>query len=463
MGECIGKCKEIILLAKKVYILGAGTSKADGMPMQSELLRYIFEFKLAEKENIEQGKFVNLKIEHYSADVYAAHDQFVECRKELAIFLLECFGTEQQARYAADMRMYLGNQEETLERHIEIGTMWERLLLEARDMQVTLEDIFTILDKTVIERRHFTSYSNENIKRIKWALQECIIFILSCQAEKISNAVNYSELCKMMLQERLNVDAKEDNLAVITLNWDSVFEKTLMEACQRWNEKHLDKKIFPDLCFYDYTFENDESRMPSTLVKAQGYYNLKLLKLHGSINWLVCPKCGRVYTDYRKNIALKELGTLQKNEQYCRVCKEQISYDGDAPCLESLIITPTYLKEFNNLHLQNIWHNAYIDLTEADEIVFIGYSLPDADFEMKNLLKRAVGKHVALTVVLRKEDNPQYYYEMMQTGGLQSDCIEKIIQKMRFPCQNYNSLFSANNITFYYGGLEKYLREVGND
>lgn len=105
--------------------------------------------------------------------------------------------------------------------------------------------------------------------------------------------------------------------------------------------------------------------------------------------------------------------------------------------------------------MQNIWYNAYIDLTEADEIVFIGYSLPDADFEMKNLLKRAVGKHVVLTVVLRKEDNPQYYYQMLQTGGLKSNCIKEIIQKMRFPCQSYNSLFSANNITFYYGGLEK--------
>lgn len=448
-------------MAKKVYILGAGASKADGMPIQSELLRYIFEFRLAERDNIGQEKFVNLKIEHYSADVYAAYEQFVECRRELAIFLLECFGTEQQARYAADMRKNFDNEEESLELHIEIETMWERLLLEARDMQVTLEDIFTILDKTVVERRHFTSYSNENIKRIKWALQKCIIFILSCQTEKI-NAVNYSELCKRMLQERLSVSAKEDNLAVITLNWDSVFEKTLMETCQRWNEKHLNSKVFPDLCFYDYTFENDGSRIPSTLVKAQGYYNLKLLKLHGSINWLVCPKCGRVYTDYRKNIALKEIGTLQKSEQYCRVCEGQIDCGENAPRLESLIITPTYLKEFNNLHLQNIWYNAYIDLTEADEIVFIGYSLPDADFEMKNLLKRAVGKHVALKVVLRKEDNPQYYYEMLHTGGLRRDCIEKIVQKMCFPCQNYNSLFSANNITFYYDGLEKYLREVGN-
>lgn len=450
-------------MAKKVYILGAGASKADGMPMQAELLRYIFEFKLAAKENKQEGKFVNLKIEQYSADVYAAYDQFVECRRELAIFLLECFGTKQQAQYAADMRIYLDNREETLEQHIENEIMWERLLLEAQDMQVTLEDIFTILDKTVIEHRHFNSYSNESIKRIKKELQECIIFILSCQTEKIGDVVNYSVLCRMMLQERLEVDIKEDNLAVITLNWDSVFEKTLMEACRRWNEKHSDKKVFPDLCFYDYTFKNDDNRTPSTLMKIQGYYNVKLLKLHGSINWLVCPKCGRVYTDYNKNIALKEIGTLEKSEQDCRVCKGQSFYDGDAPHLESLIITPTYLKELNNLHLKNIWYNAYIDLTEADEIVFIGYSLPDADFEMKNLLKRAVGKHVGLTVVLRKEDNPQYYRQMLQKSGLQSDCIEQIIQKMRFPCQSYNSLFSANHITFYYEGLEKYLREVGND
>ena len=128
--------------------------------------------------------------------------------------------------------------------------------------------------------------------------------------------------------------------------------------------------------------------------------------------------------------------------------------------MESIIVAPTYLKELDNLHLQNIWYNAYIDLNEASEIVFIGYSLPNADFEIKNLLKRAVGKSVELTVVLRKEDNPEYYKDILRQEGVNEQDVESMIAKMHFPCQNYNSLFSTNDIRFYYEGLENYLKET---
>ena len=47
-----------------------------------------------------------------------------------------------------------------------------------------------------------------------------------------------------------------------------------------------------------------------------------------------------------------------------------------------------------------IWQNAGIELSEAAKIVFLGYSLPYADFEIRQLLSRFVRKDAKIEVVL---------------------------------------------------------------
>jgi hypothetical protein len=56
--------------------------------------------------------------------------------------------------------------------------------------------------------------------------------------------------------------------------------------------------------------------------------------------------------------------------------------------MSPIIVPPTYLKATANIHLQTIWHKAEQALLAAERIVFCGYSLPDADLNIKYLLKR---------------------------------------------------------------------------
>ena len=60
---------------------------------------------------------------------------------------------------------------------------------------------------------------------------------------------------------------------------------------------------------------------------------------------------------------------------------------------------PTYLKNLSNPQYKLIWQNAGIELAEAERIVFIGYSLPQADFEMRQLLARMVREDAKIEVV----------------------------------------------------------------
>ena len=56
---------------------------------------------------------------------------------------------------------------------------------------------------------------------------------------------------------------------------------------------------------------------------------------------------------------------------------------------QALIITPTLLKDYANGLLLQVWRKAEERITRADRLVFIGYSLADADVQIKCMIKRA--------------------------------------------------------------------------
>ena len=99
------------------------------------------------------------------------------------------------------------------------------------------------------------------------------------------------------------------------------------------------------------------------------------------------------FTDFNKEIAYEEF-----SKTHCKFCKNDTD-TGDLSKLHSFIITPTFMKSFDNLNIKNIWHNTFMEINESDHLVFIGYSFPDADFEMRCLLKKAVKSNANITVV----------------------------------------------------------------
>jgi hypothetical protein len=66
---------------------------------------------------------------------------------------------------------------------------------------------------------------------------------------------------------------------------------------------------------------------------------------------------------------------------------------------------PTFLKDFSNPQYKLIWQNAGVELSEATKVVFIGYSLPQADFEMRQLLSRMIRENAEIEVVTREQSN----------------------------------------------------------
>jgi NAD-dependent SIR2 family protein deacetylase len=433
---------------KTVFILGAGFSKADGMPLQSELLRNIF--TLFPNEIKAKPNFINLSINSSEQKIMCYYNEFEKNRQILANFLVEYFTSSiQKAEYCSIMALSK-NSKPFLNDYL------KRAYKIASEVNVTLEDLFTIFDKIILGHEHFQLYSVDNITTINKALRICIIFLLSyrcAQIESKTNAIS-NLFSRMIFDMRVMSNRFNDSVSIITMNWDSLIEKKLYQLSKEYNAGNNKIKIYPDLCFYDNSYNKDDKRPVSTQIKAKGYRNIKLIKLHGSINWLNCPYCERTYVDFEEDIALNELLL----DCSCREC-EKNAISERSPQMHSTLITPTFLKDLDDLHLRNIWHNALMDLIDAKKIIFIGYSFPDADFEMRCLLKKAVQPNTKIEVILHHTDNPKHYEKQLKKYKLNVSDKDAIVERLSLPEKRYNAFFGNQRMTFHYKGIEGYLQK----
>lgn len=112
-----------------------------------------------------------------------------------------------------------------------------------------------------------------------------------------------------------------------------------------------------------------------------GQDNVRLYKLHGSLNWLYCPSCNHIKLTPRLKGALYIINDEQddRKRNACDRCKSKF---------QPVITPPTYYKDFSNVFLNTIWNKTERQLQEVEKVIVCGYSFPDADMHIKYLLKR---------------------------------------------------------------------------
>jgi hypothetical protein len=154
----------------------------------------------------------------------------------------------------------------------------------------------------------------------------------------------------------------------------------------------------------------------------------RLLKIHGSMNWIYCGACDRLEIGIDKRgetfkIALGLAKTMvdssrdlqqyyQKRAAMCPRC---------GGTFRPVMITPTHLKDYRNPHIASLWYSAERELQACTRVIFIGYSLPWDDVDVIYLLKRGllrrnsappkitVVEHAARRVPIDKHDAGRRY------------------------------------------------------
>jgi hypothetical protein len=338
----------------KLYVLGAGFSKPAGYPLQDEILTRIKEIV------INRGLMDNPLF---------AETMFQKGEQRLRKFINDIFP---------------GNP------------------------TPSLEDLFTLLDQSIELCASCKEYTYLELDEIREALKTVILFVFHDATNRINNqsAQLYRLIAAHLIQHRISNPL--NICSVVSVNWDPLIE----ESIYWWVKKvWILGKVDVDYCCYTTPLSEETTHVPSLLQKARGINNIKVMKLHGSANWLICPRCGRLFTGLGSQDSVWELYYWKQICPYCRKEKKK-EKETSRPKLEPFLVSPTFVKRFSNPHIQMTWHNAYLDLSEAkDEVVFIGYSLPEADYHVRTLLARSIDLNAKIICVTKddQETVDRYY------------------------------------------------------
>ncbi|GKW36721.1 MULTISPECIES: hypothetical protein [Pectobacterium] len=327
---------------KTVFVLGAGFSKEAGAPMQAEIMDEIFKIRKEKPSEFDDSEFIlfeNLLTKH----LYYKCEQF-------------------------------------------------------KDIQI--EDIFTPLDRCLADNIQFRGLSIEQMIKTRDAIFNIIGVAIKEILIRKGKSKEYIDIFAQYLvkrcSERMNNNYRQhDPVSVISTNWDILLDNSIYNYIQQ----NYSRNAVVDYCCYISSLEKmDDTVKPGLEMLGIGGFNVKLLKIHGSLNWLQCSRCMRLYVGFNEKAGILRGRT-------CRHCDKNHDGELNKNKLISNLIMPTFLKDLSNPQYKIIWQNAGIELSEADRLIFIGYSLPSADFEMRQLLSRMIKRNVEIEIVTY-EENP---------------------------------------------------------
>lgn len=313
-------------------------------------------------------------------------------------------------------------------------------LSERQFMEVPIEDIFTPLDRCLSENSRYRGLSIPNIIEVRrsifYVIGKTIKLILNRRRQDKRYIDQFAEYVVRESEKRKGKRYRdEDPISVITTNWDILLDNSLHQII---NDRYRPGEAVVDYCCYISSLEKgDESVKPGLEVLGGGGFTTKLLKLHGSLNWLQCSRCMRLYAKFGEKFIDDE------GDHFCRHCNDNFPEENGNHPISSNLIMPTYIKDLSNPQYKIIWQNAGVEISEADKLVFIGYSLPNADFEMRQLLSRMTRKNARIEIVdLCSQDDTR------KRGGIET---------------RWETFFGSRSVKFYFEGARRYIESLAQN
>jgi len=287
-----------------------------------------------------------------------------------------------------------------------------------------LEDIFTMIDLSANSGHNLGRKFTPKLLR---AIRQFLIYRIF---QILDQNYQHSTSIQMFLEDRLQL-LQKSRIGFVVLNWDIVLER------------HLES--YPEIGI-DYCVDASpwDGGTDHSSIKA------KIAKVHGSSNWVYCDNCHSLFYDRHHKLPLKIKAGLVKadlrlfDESFTgrpyRMNMENSSRDRNCRrcrcAVGPHIATFSYKKSFRTHAFVNSWLAAEKILSDASKWIFVGYSLPAADYEFKHLLKMCQLRFAK--------------------GKIPTKQIEVILCDDRKAEENYKALFGNYNISFSQEGLEHY-------
>lgn len=227
-----------------------------------------------------------------------------------------------------------------------------------------------------------------------------------------------------------SVCSVDPDIGVITTNYDTlmdeafdrVYPKCLLDYCiELTNFRHADA-ITP----FDWWID---PKKPAPVWDGVIPTRIKLIKLHGSLNWKYCNCCGQVgLTPWQHGIDLKR----DSFQSFLNIDVSKCPFDGNR--LSSLIQVPTHVKSHHNYIFSKLYDEASFLVGNAKQLVFVGYSFPEADVHIRALVRRcfAVNGRVVVVNSSRGKDLKHRYESLAKDVEYHEMTFEQFVKSRAF-------------------------------
>ncbi|HBR18198.1 MAG TPA: hypothetical protein DD725_11450 [Deltaproteobacteria bacterium] len=309
-------------MSNRVFLLGAGFSKAAGFPLADGLVSFIQDY-LSTSRNTDDIDF-----NQEFADVLKENPSFLKDNVELFLTYI-------------DLAL--------LNRSVGIFTRFA----SPHDLR---------LFRMKLSRAIVRAFDNAHFQLV----------------ERFSNKELYSKFCEQL----------QDGDSVITFNYDLIVEQELWRQ-RKWT--YLDGYGLGK-CINDFKAQWGGTYPSDLPTKSM----INVYKLHGSLGWAYDDPSEQFFfkgmSDYFDGRLLYGEKSLSPNVS--------AQLDGGTALIE-----PSYIKLFNRKPLLDIWEKAFKVLQQSDELIVIGYSLPEADSAARAFLAGGVrsSQMTSITVVDREK------------------------------------------------------------
>ncbi len=315
-----------------VFVLGAGASHPDGVPLQKHILPLILSEDIDEIKNSYLGKLVSDFI-----NINYKHGKKVE-------------------------------------------------------QYPKLEAVFGFLDYFIQQNESLSSeYPYSKLFAIKEALIKLIHYIIDLKSDK--GSTYYHQFWEA-------IHKYNSNVSIITLNYDTLLEQGFEDLFEKFG--YLDYSTH----LMNYDKIHGEKRFtkwinPRQPVGVPNDYNpvpIKILKLHGSLNWKYCNCCNQtLLTPWDKKI------DLQRGTFLGYTYPDRVEYEYNCPLdgtdFQTLIMPPSNIKTLTHPVISHLLSESAREIRSTKKIVFAGYSLADADVHIKALFQKNIEEEVKVYVI----------------------------------------------------------------
>ncbi|HKW65199.1 MAG TPA: hypothetical protein VJN89_21780 [Candidatus Acidoferrum sp.] len=328
-----------------------------------------------------------------------------------------------------------------------------------------LEDIFTCVDLSANSGHNLGgTFSAADLRTVRRAILSRIVRMLDqrYRAARKAKGPAWWKLDNLFSE----IDPRRSGF--ISMNWDTVIERKLSAICGNpsidyccdalaaWVPELPDESTFPSTkAFLREVFKGQTISIAALPInRREAESGTAVVKIHGSANWLYCDNCRHLFwfhPDESHRIANQLIRDddvsrmrpfLRPKFRYAPETTDDLEVQPKIKCLCSdsvalgtRIATFSYTKALDFPMFQKSWFAAEELLRAAKRWVFIGYSLPPADYEFKYLLKRTQ---------LSRLTEPEF---VIISGGKKPD--------VRKTYENYQRFFgrSVSKTCFFGSGL----------